>query len=177
MCMASLCNRKVGFANYAVKYMLSYASILNSVICVYICISGCNDVPRQFLTWIQDVSSGPPPPLGNMFANYFYIFSRMHGSESKSFQIWVFLTEWTNFMQLSQSWEANSSSSMKEIPHILWKQKAQCSQEPATGSYLQPDEFSPQLQLFKITGFENKWFFRLSYGQKGCITTGLKYQK
>jgi hypothetical protein len=37
-------------------------------------------------------------------------------------------------MEQSPSWEANSHSAGQEIPHLL-----PCSQEPAAGSYPEPD--------------------------------------
>jgi hypothetical protein len=40
----------------------------------------------------------------------------------------------------STSWEANSDLATQEIPRISLKP---CSQQPATGPYPVPDEFSP----------------------------------
>jgi hypothetical protein len=52
-------------------------------------------------------------------------------------------------MEQSTSWEVNNHLPNQEIPPFyVTKIFITCSQEPATGCYLEPDESSPQLPTF-----------------------------
>jgi hypothetical protein len=50
-------------------------------------------------------------------------------------------------MEQSRFWVADGRSANERIPRLLWDTKISlpCSQEPATGSYHEPDESSPHL--------------------------------
>jgi hypothetical protein len=50
-------------------------------------------------------------------------------------------------MEQGASWEADSHSAGQEIPQPFTEPEGSlpCSQEPATGSFPEPDEFSPHL--------------------------------
>jgi hypothetical protein len=56
-------------------------------------------------------------------------------------------------MEHSPSWEANRHSDGQEIPPPILEQvgSLQFSQEPATGSYPEPDESSPYLSAHLIS--------------------------
>jgi hypothetical protein len=50
----------------------------------------------------------------------------------------------TNYMELSLSWEDASYSAVQKPPNILWNPEGllQCSQEPSTGPFRNPDQSS-----------------------------------
>jgi len=55
-------------------------------------------------------------------------------------------------MKYSLSWEANSRSARQEIPRLLLEPEGSlpCSQDPDTGPYPEPDEYSPHLPILLL---------------------------